>query len=197
MALRFLGITLAAATSSCIPSIKSVFVDLSYPDNPTQSAARDVTTSVDAAVTPTLLAGYERPHDVGICLGEIGSPELVGAVWKYGTCMAKGEARSACLPALPWIKPGATTAAPFSLQFACKQPLGDADRLALALSLDDAAVAFTSYALAAFGPSTIRNPPPAEIANALASALAHAAALLKADPAPHDTSYFALSLSGG
>ena len=55
MALRFLGITLAVATSSCIPSIKSVFVDLSYPDNPTQSAARDVTTSVDAAVTPTLL----------------------------------------------------------------------------------------------------------------------------------------------
>jgi hypothetical protein len=196
MALRP-GIPIALAMSSCIPTIKSVFVDLSYPDNPTQSAARDVTASVDAAVTPTLLGGYERPHDVGACLAEIGGPEVVGAVWKYGTCMAKGDTRATCSAALSWMKPSGAPAAPYSLQFACKETLGNADRLALALALDDAAVAFTSYVLAAFGPSAIRNTPPADLANALPAALGHAAALLKVDPAVHDTSLPALSLSGG
>src|SRR5215510_5281442 len=103
---RSLCIVLALAASSCIPSIKSVFVDLSYPDNPTQSAARDVTMSVDAAVTPTLLAGYERPRDVGACLAELAGSDLALPVWKYGTCMAKGETRAACSSALPWMKPG-------------------------------------------------------------------------------------------
>jgi hypothetical protein len=201
MRFRPLGIALAAATSSCIPSIKSVFVDLSYPDKPTASAPRDVVASVDAVVLPTLLGGYERPRDVGLCLAELAEgPDNAGALSKYGECMAKGGTRTTCLPALPWIKPttgpgGATTA--FSLQFACKPSLGDADRLALALGLDDAAVAFTNYVLAAFGPSSIRSAPPADVMKALGPSLAHAASLLKADPTTHDTSLPALSLSGG
>ena len=52
---RSLGLALAVTASSCIPSIKSVFVDLSYPDNPTQSAPRDVARSVDAVVAPGAL----------------------------------------------------------------------------------------------------------------------------------------------
>src|SRR4051812_6003545 len=112
MRYRHLGIALAVASSSCIPSIKSVFVDLSYPDKPTESAPRDVAESVDAAVAPALLGGYERPHDVGVCLGELaGSPDAAGALSKYGECMAKGGSRTTCLPALPWIVPATAGAA--------------------------------------------------------------------------------------
>ena len=71
MALRSFGALLLFTTSSCIPSIKSVFVDLSYPADPTPSAARDVVRSLDAVVTPTLLNGYEQPSEVGACLGEL------------------------------------------------------------------------------------------------------------------------------
>src|SRR5258705_7138508 len=99
---RPLGIALVIATSSCIPSIKSVFVDLSYPDQPTQSAPRDVTRSVDAVVTPVLLGGYERPHDVGVCLAELAEdPDKVPSLWKFGECMANGGSRSGGLPAFP------------------------------------------------------------------------------------------------
>jgi hypothetical protein len=196
---RSLGLALAVAASACIPSIKSVFVDLSYPDNPTQSAPRDVAHSVDAAVAPVLLGGYEHPRDVGLCLGELaGDAEKVASLWRFGQCMAKGSARPECLPAFPWIKaaaPGQTPA--FSLGFGCNKPLEPADRLALALALDDAAVAFTSYVLAAFGPSAIRSAPPPEVAKGLGPALTHAASLLKIDAATHDTTLPALSLSGG
>src|SRR5689334_14176796 len=99
MRFRHLGIALAAVTTSCIPSIKSVFVDLSYPDKPTASAPRVVVASVDAVVLPTLLGGYERPRDVGICLAElVEGPDTASALSKYGECMAKGGTRTACLP---------------------------------------------------------------------------------------------------
>ena len=199
MLLRSFCAALVISTSACIPSIKSVFVDLSYPDNPTQSTTRDVVRSIDAVVAPTLLAGYERPHDVGMCLSELaGSPDSVGSLWKYGDCIAKGGTRLTCLPMFPWIKPASSPASSqFSLQFPCKPSLGDADRLALALALDDAAVAFTSYVVAAFGPTAIHGLPPSDVMGAIAPTLVHAASLLAADPAAHDTGLPALSLSGG
>src|SRR5262249_28917598 len=94
--------------------------------------------------------------------------------------------------------PAASASAPqLTLDFGCKKPLETADRLALALALDDAGVTFTSYLLAALGPSALRSAPPPDIAKSLGPALAHAANLLKADPATHDATLPALSLSGG
>src|SRR5947208_12484879 len=104
MVLRSAGITLLFATSSCIPSIKSVFVDLSYPDAPTESAPRDVVRSVDATVTPLLIGGYERPHDVGMCLADLAEePAILDAFGKFGNCMAKGGTSQSCAPNLPWF----------------------------------------------------------------------------------------------
>jgi hypothetical protein len=184
--------------SSCIPSIKSVFVDLSYPDKPTASALRDVAASVDAAVAPALLGGYERPSDVGACLAELATEttDSVTAMCKFGTCMAKGGTRAACSEVLPWMNATAEQGR-FSLRFPCKARLGDADRLALALALDNAAVAFTSYQLAGLGPSALRAPPTPDVASSFGLTLRHAASLLVTDPATHDTSLPALSLSGG
>jgi len=188
--------------SSCIPSIKSVFVDLSYPDDPTQSAARDLPLSLDSAISTTLLVGYPHPAEVGRCLEELasGHPETPTALWRYGSCMAAGGTRLACLPRLPWIKPagGARPASPFTLQFPCNAPSTEQDRLSLALALDDAAVAVVSYELAALGPSANHEAPRPEVAQALRTVLLHAARVLEADPAAaHDTHLPALSLSGG
>jgi hypothetical protein len=73
----------------------------------------------------------------------------------------------------------------------------DTDRLALALALEDASVAFVNYVIAAYGPVSARGAPSADVAKALGPTLAHGAALLRADPTTHDTSLPALSLSGG
>jgi hypothetical protein len=199
---RYAGVALALTTSSCIPSIRSVFVDLAYPESPTESAPRDVLRSVDATVAPVLLGGFERPHDVGQCLSEIAQgPDAVDGMWKFADCMAQGGSRKACLPWLPWIKPSAAPTPfegpQFSIRFSCRAPLGEADRLALALALDDASAAFMSYVVAALGHPTVHAVPPVEDTKALAPTLAHAASILKADPAVHDTGAPALSLSGG
>src|SRR6185436_17934391 len=51
--------------------------------------------------------------------------------------------------------------------------------------------------IAAFGPAAIHATIPPAVLQATKTAIDHAAALLKADPAVHDTSQPALSLSGG
>src|SRR5260221_14522143 len=113
MALRSFGALLLFTTSSCIPSIKSVFVDLSYPADPTPSAARDVVRSLDAVVTPTLLNGNEQPSEAGACLGELSSgADIAAALWSFGRCRAEGQTELACLPMLPWIKPVKPPASP-------------------------------------------------------------------------------------
>ncbi len=196
MLLRSLGIAAVIGTASCIPSIKSVFVDLSYPDNPTPSAPRDVGRSLDAVVGPSLIVGYEQPNDVGACLGELASrPDLANAMWAAGQCKAAGQAEAVCLAKFPWIKGGGSAGS--TLEFPCKSQLKDADRLELALALDDASVAFANYVVGAFGPSSIHGAPPADVAKFLAPTLVHVASLLRADPTTHDTSLPALSLSGG
>jgi hypothetical protein len=123
----------------------------------------------------------------------------------YGQCMAKGGTRLSCSERLPWFeaaargRPDAGATAPFSLRFACHAPpSADGDRLALALSLDDAAVALVSYHIAALGPSVIQSPPPSELLAAARDAVGHAARLLLAEPLEvHDPRQPALSLSGG
>src|SRR6266542_1889907 len=84
-----LTFALSFGVTSCIPSIKSVFVDMSYPDDPPQSAVRDLSLSVDSAITPALLVGYPHPLEVGGCLEQLasGESEIATAMWRYGSCM--------------------------------------------------------------------------------------------------------------
>jgi hypothetical protein len=196
-----LTFALVSTLGACIPTIKSVFVDMSYPSDPPKSADRNVALSVDTAVAPALLVGYEHPQEIGACLAEMATSSTnLDGMWSFGDCMAGGGNRSSCMSKLPWVTaaPSGTTP-PFSLKFKCaKAPSTDRDRLALALSLDDASVAIVSYELAALGPSAIHDPLPAPVRAAFGRTLLHAAMVLQADPVPtHDTRLPALSLSGG
>src|SRR6185503_17699743 len=113
---------------------------------------------------------------------------------------AGGSTRLGCSSRLPWFETAERGAAPpFSLHLGCSSPpSAPADRLALTLSLDDAAVAMVSYQIAAVGPSAIHKPPPPELLAAFRDVLAHASRLLVADPVPmNDPNRPALSLSGG
>lgn len=187
-------------TSACIPTIKSTFVDLSYPSDPPKSAPRNLPLTVDSALNATLMVAYERPREAGACLGELGANAQVRrAMYAYGACMASGGSRLSCSPKLPWFKPLEGGPAPFSLRFPCNAPpSAEGDRLALAASLDDAAVAIVSYQTAALGPSIVRAEPPADLLAAFGDALAHGSRLLSADPvAVHEPKDPALSLSGG
>jgi hypothetical protein len=187
--------------SACIPTIKSTFVDLSYPSDPPKGAPRDLRLTVDSALNSTLMVAYERPREAGTCLGELGaSADVRTAMYAYGACMASGGARLSCAPKLPWFTPATEgTSPPFSLRLPCSAPpSAEGDRLALAASLDDAAVAIVSYQTAALGPSIVRAPPPPDLLAAFGEALAHGSRLLVADPvAVHDPNVPALSLSGG
>src|SRR4051812_18076810 len=137
----FVAFALVATTGACIPTIKSVFVDMSYPKDPPKSADRDLALSVDTALSPALLVGYEHPQEIGACLAELAaSTSNLDDMWSFGDCMAAGGNRAACMSKLPWVTaaPSGSTP-PFSLQFKCtKPPSTDRDRLAFALSLDDA-----------------------------------------------------------
>ena len=62
---------MTSAPGACIPTIKAVFVDLSYPAEPPKSAERDIALSVDTALAPALLVGYEHPPEIGACMAEL------------------------------------------------------------------------------------------------------------------------------
>ncbi len=187
--------------AACIPSIKSTFVDISYPSDPPKSAPRDLSLTVDSALNSTLMVAYERPREAGACLGELAAdPEVRLAMYTYGACMASGGTRLSCSAKLPWLQstePGTSPA--FSLRFPCHAPpSAETDRLALAASLDDAAVAIVSYQIASFGPSVVRAPAPPLLLAAFGDALGHGSRLLLADPVQvHDPNEPVLSLSGG
>jgi len=191
----------AVGATACIPSIKSTFVDLSYPSDPPQSVPRDLPLTVDSALMSTLMVAYERPREAGACLADLAAdPSILDGMYGYGDCLAGGGTRPTCSSRLAWLKPAARGATPpFSLQFGCTSPpSSEADRLALAASLDDAAVAVVSYQMAALGPSVIHEQPPRALLAALGGALSHASRLLRAEPvAVHDPNQPALSLSGG
>src|SRR4051812_25125398 len=100
--LSLLAVASLCASTAGIPSIKSVFIDMSYPPTPTATAPRDMALSVDAVVAPALLVGFERPQEAGACLAELAKDErAVRALWSYGSCMANGGTRPICLPRLP------------------------------------------------------------------------------------------------
>jgi hypothetical protein len=193
-------------TTACIPSIRSTFAEVSYPADPPQSAPRNLSLAVDSALISTLIVAYERPREAGACLDDLAkAPSTLAAMYGYGACMAKGGTRLTCSERLPWLEPAGqkrsdpAAAAPFSLRFGCgSPPTSEADRLALALALDDASIAIVSYQIAALGPSALAAPPPPELLAALRDTIAHASRLLLADPLPvHDPTQPALSLSGG
>jgi hypothetical protein len=195
-------ILLALAMSGCIPSIKSVFVDMSYPKKSPQSVPRNMTMSVDAAVAPSLLVGFERPREAGRCIAELANDaNTLRSMWSYGQCLTAGGVRAACLSRFPFVEAtGASAPAPpFTLHFGCAtQPATELDRIQLALALDDASVEIVTYEMAADGPQAIHGPLPAELTVPFGQAMKHAASLLAADPTDrHDTSLPALSLSGG
>ena len=191
----------ALLATACIPTIKSTFVDLSYPSDPPKTAPRNLPLTVDSAVTPTLAVAYDRPREAGACVADLAADaSTLNAMYAYGTCMADRGTRLGCSSRLPWFKPDAPgVEPPFSLHLGCNAPPStEADRLALAASLDDAAVAIVSYQIAALGPSAVHGPPPKELLSAFRDALLHGAQLLRADPVPvHDPNLPALSLSGG
>jgi hypothetical protein len=195
------GCAIAIGAGACIPSIKSTFVDISYPEDPPKSAPRDLPLTVDSAINATLMVAYERPREAGACLGELAADAAIRtAMFAYGACMASGGTRLSCSAKLPWLTaaaPGATP--PFTLRWPCHAPpSAEADRLALAASLDDAAVAIVSYQVAALGPTAVHAPPPAPLLAAFGDALLHGSRLLLADPVPvRDPKEPALSLSGG
>ena len=193
-------------TTACIPSIRSTFADLSYPTEPPVSVPRDLRLAVDSALLSTLLVAYERPREAGACLADLAAnAATLQAMYGYGDCMAGGGTRLACSERLPWFEPtgrdrrDSGSDPPFSLRLGCSSPPStEGDRLAITLSLDDAALAIVSYQIAAHGPSAIHAPPPPELLAAFRDALGHAARLLLAEPVPvHDTNQPALALSGG
>jgi hypothetical protein len=195
-----------SGTASCIPSIRSTFAELSYPADPPVSVPRDLNVAVDSALLSTLIVAYERPREAGGCLADLAADAAtLTAMYGYGDCMAKGGTRIACSERLPWFEPNGQSPRdpgpnpPFSLRLRCTSPPStEADRLALALSLDDAAIAIVSYQMAALGPSVLGAPPSKDLLAAFRQALAHAARLLSADPVTvHDPNQPALSLSGG
>ena len=191
----------AMAATSCIPSIRATFADISYPSDPPASAPRNLALTVDSALLSTLIVAYERPREAGACLADLAAKAAtLEAMYSYGDCMAGGGTRPDCFSRLPWFTPrkGAGSAS-FELHLGCSSPpSNEADRLALTLSLDDAAVAIVSYQIAALGPDVIHTPPPPPLLAAFHGALAHASRLLLADPVPvQDPNWPALSLSGG
>ena len=190
----------ALGAAARIPSIRSTFADLSYPSDPPPSTARNLSLTVDSAVLSTLIVAYERPREAGACLADLAAnAPTFDAMYSYGDCMAGGGTRLSCSSRLPWFQPAERGAAPsFSLHLGCSSPPStEADRLALALSLDDAAIAIVSYQIAAVGPSAIHVSPPPELLAALREVLVHASRLLIADPVPmNDPNRPALSLSG-
>src|SRR5258708_20293355 len=97
-----LAFAIVSSAGACIPTIKSVFVDMSYPAEPPKSAERDVALSVDTALAPALLVGYEHPPEIGACLAELAtSASNLDGMWSFGNCMAAGGSRSQSLSKLP------------------------------------------------------------------------------------------------
>src|SRR4051812_18738046 len=188
------------STSACIPTIKSVFIDMSYPKDAPESAARDVTRAVDTIVSPMVFVAYEHPQQAGQCLAELAADaNNLRAMWSYGQCLTTGGTRADCVAKLPFVSPAdASSPGPFALRFHCSAPPAtESDKLELALSLDDASVAMVSYAMGAAGPGAVHGPLPAALEAPFGRALAHGASVLKADPQEaHNTNLPALSLSG-
>jgi hypothetical protein len=59
------SIVLALTASACIPSLKSAFVEASYPKKVPPLPDRNLTISVDAAVVPALVVLFEEPPAAG------------------------------------------------------------------------------------------------------------------------------------
>jgi hypothetical protein len=211
-----LSTAIAATVTACIPSLKSTFVDGSYPKKIEPMPERDLLLGVDAAILPTTLVGYERSREVGACLGSIaGDPGVTAAFWAYGGCVAGGGTLASCGSKLPFVGAaptgsesvgGATEAdaaqggAPHpELAFPCSTPpRSRVDAMRLALSLTDAAEALYAYHLSDAGQSGVDAPLPPALADAFQATLRHAARVLSATPvASTDPTLPTLSLSGG
>jgi hypothetical protein len=189
----------ALTLSGCLPSIRSVFIDISYPKESPALAPRMEALGIDAATVATLSGDYSAPREVSACLTELArDPEVAGATWSFAQCELRGGTLERCLAAEPWMKPG-TGGAPFSIEHRCSRPPSRPDdRLALALALNAQGEATLARHIAAYGPDAATQPMGVATRSAMQLTQTHAAQLLAHDAAPlRRPGEPSLALSGG
>jgi hypothetical protein len=216
-----LGASFALATA-CIPSLKSAFIDASYPEAIEPLPARDPVLGVDAAVVPSLVVAFDRPREVAACMARVaGDAAAIDAMWAYGACLAEGSPVTTCAPLLPWIHaagpssdfgtvPGDTgpepspeappaIGAPFKLEHRCGVALStERDTLRLGLALADASEILYGHHLSTAGQAAAGQPLPEALRGAFGISIDHAARLLAASPFERsDPTLPSMALSGG
>lgn len=190
--------------TTCIPSLKDTFVNMTYPtDDPQPDPARDLNLTVGASIMPSLVTSYVNPQSVGACLGSVAnSPQTVDVLFSYGHCLATSSmdrsvdrlklVRDKCMRELPWLvaqpdtqpDAGATdgTPATLNLHAACAGvPINQLDEQRLLQALTDAGEALFAHYVGAKGHGSIDGALPPNLRQAFVNALQHSARVLNLD----------------